>query len=618
MATEQLKNKLKKQENRTFIARDFESLRAQLLDTARTYFPDKIQDFSEASVGGMFLDFAATVGDSLSFYLDHSFRELDPIRAVEPDNIIMHLQNAGVEIIGASPASVVLTFTMRVPATYDTALGRYIPKRNAMPIILAGTTVESFQGINFTTVNDIDFAEQDEEGRFIASYSVSNSTNGAPTHFSVTRDVLAVSGQITTENFQVPDTFVPFREFTLSEPSITSIISIRDAQSNTYYEVESLSEDTVFLKTKNQTSDAALSPNFISVIPAPYRFLKRYSPITQLTTLRFGGGNAKTLDDDIVPDPSELSLNLYGKPVVTKFNINPSSLLDSQTLGISPRGTTLTISYRFGGGLEHNVSSKSVETITGLSISFRRSPSAPDALSVRNSITVTNNAPASGGDVAPSLQELQGRITSAKKAQRRVVTAEDLLARIYTLPNEFGRVYRAAIYENPLNPGSALLYVLSRDRDGNLSLTPDAAKLNIRTYLNELRLVGDAIDILDGRVINFGVQYKVLLAENANKSQVLTNINSRLAQALDRRLFSIGQPIIIDDITNVIINTDFVLSLQSLQVHPIDQMREGRIYSTSTFNFSSSALSGIVHPRRGDIFELRYPDFDISGMAGGV
>ena len=82
MATEQLKNKLKKEENRTFIARDFEALRAQLLDTARTYFPDKIQDFSEASVGGMFLDFAATVGDSLSFYLDHSFRELDPVRAV--------------------------------------------------------------------------------------------------------------------------------------------------------------------------------------------------------------------------------------------------------------------------------------------------------------------------------------------------------------------------------------------------------------------------------------------------------------------------------------------------------------------------------------------------------
>ena len=82
----EIKKKIKKEQNRTFIARDFESIRSQLLDTARTYFPDKIQDFSEPSVGGMFLDFAATVGDSLSFYLDHAFRELDPVRSVEPEN----------------------------------------------------------------------------------------------------------------------------------------------------------------------------------------------------------------------------------------------------------------------------------------------------------------------------------------------------------------------------------------------------------------------------------------------------------------------------------------------------------------------------------------------------
>ena len=73
MTTNRIKKNIKKEQNRTFTARDFESLRSQLLDTARTYFPDKIQDFSEASVGGMFLDFAATVGDSLSYYLDHSF-----------------------------------------------------------------------------------------------------------------------------------------------------------------------------------------------------------------------------------------------------------------------------------------------------------------------------------------------------------------------------------------------------------------------------------------------------------------------------------------------------------------------------------------------------------------
>ena len=61
--------------NRTYLARDFDAFRADLLRYSRTYFGDKIQDFSEASVGGLFLDMAATVADSMSFYMDHQFKE---------------------------------------------------------------------------------------------------------------------------------------------------------------------------------------------------------------------------------------------------------------------------------------------------------------------------------------------------------------------------------------------------------------------------------------------------------------------------------------------------------------------------------------------------------------
>ena len=131
MANENVKKQIRKEQNRTFTARDFESTRSQLLDTARTYFPDKIQDFSEPSVGGMLLDFVSTVGDSLSYYLDHSFRELDPSRAVEPENIITHIRNAGVEVTGASPSTVALTFSFKVPS--EIVNGTYLPKYSAMP-----------------------------------------------------------------------------------------------------------------------------------------------------------------------------------------------------------------------------------------------------------------------------------------------------------------------------------------------------------------------------------------------------------------------------------------------------------------------------------------------------
>ena len=614
MANENVKKQIRKEQNRTFTARDFESTRSQLLDTARTYFPDKIQDFSEPSVGGMLLDFVSTVGDSLSYYLDHSFRELDPSRAVEPENIITHIRNAGVEVTGASPSTVALTFSFKVPS--EIVNGTYLPKYSAMPIILAGTVCTATSGITFSTVNDLDFSEKDFMGNFLAKFKVSSTNNdGSPSVFTVSREVTAVSGVEASQIFSLNNDFVPFRELSLSENNISAVLDVRDSEGNVYHEVESLTDDTVFQKVKNVGADNSSVPYFIRVIPAPYRFLRIYNPITQLTTLRFGSGDASSLDDDIVPDPSDLSLPLYGRSVVPKFSIDPSSLLKTSTLGISPKGVTLTVRYRYGGGISHNVSSNSIITISALSIQFRKTPSANDALTVRQSIVVTNQSSASGGDSAPTLTDLQGRISVARKSQKRIVTRQDLLARIYSLPNEFGRVYRAGISDNPANPQAPLLYILSKDESGNLTISPDSLKQNIKTYLNEFRLVGDAIDILDAQVINFGVKYSVYVAENANKSQVIANVNQRIANALDRKFFNIDQPIVVDDITNVIINSDFVVSVIDLQVYPRFGTVEDRTYSASTFDFKQSSVKGLIRGNRGSIFELKYPDFDIVGSA---
>ena len=100
--------------NRSFLNKDFESFRAELLEFARTYFPDRIQDFSDASLGGLFLDLASYVGDVSSFYLDHQFRELDPETAVETVNIERLARAAGVKITGASPAVAQVSFTLEV------------------------------------------------------------------------------------------------------------------------------------------------------------------------------------------------------------------------------------------------------------------------------------------------------------------------------------------------------------------------------------------------------------------------------------------------------------------------------------------------------------------------
>ena len=95
---------------------------------------------------------------------------------------------------------------------------------------------------------------------------------------------------------------------------------------------------------------------------------------------------------------------------------------------------------------------------------FPNNPPARLASFVRASTDANNNSAAVGGADPPTLDELRIQIPSARNAQSRIVSKEDLLARIFSMPANFGRVYRASIRNNPDNPNSALLYLLCRNR----------------------------------------------------------------------------------------------------------------------------------------------------------
>ena len=609
------KKKLKKQLNRSFLAKDFESLRQDLIQNARIFFPDQIQDFSEPSVAGMLVDLMASVGDSLSFYLDHQFRELDPQLAVEPTNIITHLRNAGVKIFGAASSIVDLTFTMIVPSKLANGTS-YIPDPSALPVILKNTICTSDNGVQFSTLEDINVGARDADDNLIAKYRVhTTNTDGTPKEFKVSVTVSATSGLEKTQSFTIDNNHVPFRELTLSEPDVTMVRSVIDAEGDEYYEVESLSQDTVFIPVDNTDPDKFQVKSNLEILAAPKRFVMITDPRTRTTVLRFGSGNADALDDDILPDPSDLSLELVGKNVINRFSIDPAALLETQTLGISPKNTTVSVTYRYGGGSSHNVSAASIRSINGLLIDFRRNPSPAHALTVRNSITVNNRQKAGGAANAPDLETLRGQIMSARVAQSRMVTREDVLARIFTMPSTFGRVFRASIAENPVNPQATTLYILTRDSNNKLDIAPDTLKKNLSKYLNEFRLISDAYDILDGQIINFGVKYEAVVAQNANKQQVALNINNKLADLLQLKYFQIDQPLIIDDITSTILAQDFVIALADLRVFPITGTKEDRRYSSSSFPFERSTKKGMIFGPPGAMFELKFPEFDIIGNA---
>lgn len=622
-----IKNKLRQGSNRSFLARDFESLRRDLIEQAQIFFPDKIKDFSEASVGGLLVDLAASIGDTMSFYLDHQFRELDPLNAVELNNITTHLRNAGVKIRGAAPSVVEVTISAVVPAESDPETSLPRPKRSCLPTILENTVFKSDSGVFFNLTEDVDLSELNVLGDLVASSQATKFVDGVPTQYTVTRRALAMSGKETVQTVAIGSTHVPFREITLNASDVSEILSVVDSDGEKYYEVDSLSQDTVFVPVDNTNpDDFDLVSKSLEIIPAPRRFVSITTLTNRKTKIRFGSGDSEVLDDDIIPDPSTLSLDLYGKKSFSKFSVDPNLLLGTQTLGLSPKSTTLRITYRHGGGLSHNVDAGTIKTIEGLNVDFKGSPSPEEVLATRQTIAVTNDRQARGGANAPSVEELRNLIQSARNAQSRTVTRDDLLARIYTLPSSFGRVFRVGLANNPINPLSLMMYIICLDRFGKLTVAPDTLKNNLSKYLNEFRLISDAIDVLDASVVNFGIKYEVYLDKTANKPSVLQTINTRLADALQLKYFQIDQPLIIDDIINLIINTDGVISLTDLTVHGISGVvtpdpsekfgiKETREYSNTSFNFEANTKKGIIRGPLGTIFELRHPENDIKGIA---
>jgi len=601
--------------NKSYLSKDFNSFRADLVTYSRNYFSSQIQDFSEAGIGGMFVELAAYVGDTMSFYLDHQFNELNPETAIEVRNVQMHARNAGVKMTGAAPSVVTATFYIEVPSSVLSD-GTNFPDVNTFPIIKKSTTLVSNGGISFTLTDDVDFSEVDSNDQLKADYSIAaTDDSGIPISFIMTKDAVCISGKNKVDRFNIPNVLVPFRKITLTQTDVTEIISVSDSSGNQYYEVESLAEDTVFKRVQNLGSDREDVADTLEVMPAPYRYVTRMDFTTRLTSMQFGSGEASSTDDDIIPDPSDLALPLYGRKQFSKFSLDPNRLLKTQTLGISPTNTTVTVEYRYGGGINHNVKTNSIRSIKTLDIMFPLSPDSEVQNAVISSIDIKNKTDASGAAPALTLQELRSLANLSRNQQSRIVTQQDLLARIYTLPAVFGRVYRAGLRKNEENPLSTELYVASLDSDSNLTISPDSLKKNLRIYLNEFRLISDAIDILDATLINYKINFSIICTPSSNKSSVLANVISEIKKVSDLKYFQIDQPIVEADVINAIINTPGVLSMVSLEFINSFGIIGDKTYSDFQFDMDANLYKGLIVGLPGSIFEIKYPDSDITGTA---
>ena len=435
-----------------YLGRDFTDIRENLIEFAKTYFPNQYNDFNEASPGMMFVEMAAYVGDTLNYYVDNQFRETLIQFAEERKNVLAIAQSYGYKPRLATPATVELTFSIDVPALAVDA-NNYKPDLDFAGKIEANSTVIANNGTEFTILDDVDFKVSSSLD-LMEVKALQPSSGDIPTHFRLTKKGLGQSGIREEEDFIFANA-KEFDKIVLSNDKVTSIVSVIDSENNKYHEVPFLAQDTVFEDEENSSlNDPELSsfkndtPYLLKLIKTARRFTTRVREDNKME-LRFGSGVSDNADEELIPNPDNVGSRLGLGVSRLDESFDPSNFLKTRTFGLAPSNTTLTVTYNYGGAVEHNVASNTIQSFNRLTYTNSTIGLDSDTLSaVEASLVVNNDDPASGGASTETITEIKQNASAYFNSQNRAVTKTDYITRVYSLPHKYGNVAKAFIVQD--------------------------------------------------------------------------------------------------------------------------------------------------------------------------
>lgn len=606
-------NSTKKRDIRYF-NRDFDGLKKDFVEHLRIYFPDIYQDFNESSIGMMLTEMAAYFGDNLSFYLDKKFAESFLETARERKNVFKHAKQLGFKSFGKAAAAGVGDGFIRVPAIRSNQ--KIIPDMRYAVTIKKGAKIKGSSGQTYETLEDIEFDRVDISDDAFVQVGDRDASTKEPKNFILKRSKVPIkAGETKSVTFAVTS-YKAFRKLTINEENVLEIIDVRDSSGNIWYEVDFLAQDTVFDGVANTGESATDVPYVLTLRSVPYRFTTEYDVTTQKMSLIFGSGDAQNFDGQLIPDLGDLSLPTYGKSTFTDFAIDPQNFLKTRTLGLAPVNTTLTVRYRVGGGVDTNAGSGEVKQVSDSQHDIGDTTLNSDTVNdVGNSFSFSNPEAILGGKDELTLDEIRQLIAANFAAQSRVVTSQDFVVRTLSMPSKFGSIFRANARVNPVNSNAVELIVISKDSTGHAAVAPSDLKENLRKYLSRFRMLTDAIDILDGQIINVAINFQVLTNPDFVKSEVLTNCIQSLKEFFEIDKWQINQPINRTDVIRVLASVPGVLSVFNLNIINRAGNFEGRSYSATTYNISENSKNGITYCKDNAIFEVKYLGKDISGVA---
>jgi hypothetical protein len=659
-----------------YINKDFTSFKDNLVEFSKTYFPKTNTDFTEASPGMMFIEMASYVGDVLSYYIDDTFKESLITTAEDQENVIALAQFLGYKPKVTSPATTTLSVYQLAPAigtgpsnTMDT---KYLLRiRQGMEIESNNDSIKFITTdiIDFGDVSDreISVYQRDANTGDPTLYLVKKYVQAIS---ATIKEVSFDFGSYQSfRTIKIDDTNVisiyDVRDSNGNKyyevPYLAQEMVFLD-----YPNTELNDQDLV------QFKDTV--PYILKTLKTPRRFVSKVNP-DLTTTIQFGAGDPTASDEQLIPNLKNVGLGLPNSISRLEESFDPTNFLKTKTYGTSPSNTTITVKYYVGGGVESNVETGQLTRITSIIYDDDYGDLNVSQIgtynSLKNSVAVTNDIAASGGRGAETLEEVRQNALGNFGAQNRAVTSKDYQIRALSMPTKYGAVAKAyatadgkldnnspsSILASPNalqeftdlvmsfvnkpdneeptattvsgeirdfligktsnnneknNPFAINLYMLGLDNAGRLTTVNRAVKENLKTYLNEYKILTDGVNFSDGFIINIGVNFEIVCYENYNKSEVVTNCIIDLKDYFNNDNWSFNQTINLSEIELLLANVEGVSSVPSLTI----VNKCGGQYSPNSYNIEAATKNKVVYPSLDpSVFEVKFPDSDIKGRA---
>ena len=629
--------------NINYTSKDFSTIKKDLIEYTKSYFPDTYKDFNETSPGMMLIELSSYVGDVLSYYIDYNYKENLLATATEKRNIRRLAEFLGYKTPNKTPSVVRLKVqtTINADGTTGTPLYGEAPSSIDSGLQIA-SNVDS--EVIFETTGEIDFTSSGSGDPEISAPSLND--NGEASSYTLTRYVRAVSAKTKTKSFTLTSP-TKFLELDLGEDNVVDILNCQDSSGQKWYEVDYLAQEKVLKQThysdssndtisgvRSNAYDQGSATDDISPIPIPYvaeyiktnkKFTTKFDEDTQTYKVQFGNGLFRFSNSGSQVDPVEQAgVTINGTNLADIPGAIGSTTANNLNLGETPTNTTLTFTYRVGGGADSNIQ---VGELTNVN-------NPPAGVS----ITVTNDEPGTGGTDGQTVDEIRQNASAFFASQLRCVTKEDYTARILSLPQKFGSI--AKCYVERLDGGTLLVSTLSYNQRKQLVQTPQLVLQNLATYINHFRMINDQLDfgfnlqdtLFSGYKINFGVRFVVNYDRRFNPTEVKLKVIDIIKNFFKVDTMQFRQSINMNDLEYRILGIDGVIGIKELKLfqNGNDSYASGRrlyyyqadgdVYTGNDvnygfeYNFDNALQDGIYRPSvTPSVFELRNPNTDIYG-----